>query len=286
MKHLEQFQNIAQENGNSRSVENGFNVSAQYIISKLQGTNYAISTQNFIVPVYVENSPPDLVQLNETDGIKVQFLYDKDFTGLPYGGNSSYDISAEVIDIPNFGCSLDDFSGATGKIVLIQDSVLTGPCFTSTASFNAQKSGARAALFWVDGQLSFKLLWLLDIWGVNGTYWKQGDPLIQIPVLSVTSTVRQVLIGSRFSILTKVYFCQSETSSKQYNKVCFHLQCFCGDSRRFERRHHVRVTFRFSGSWSRYNFAFPVCCRRWRSSLTFQELTTMEADLQLYWNWL
>jgi hypothetical protein len=193
MNHLKEFQAIAYTEGGSRSTSTGYGASATYIMSKLKATNLQVSQQYFTVPVFQEISSP-LVNLIDSNGLPfIQFSLGNDFTGLPYGGNGTYDITAPVVDIPNFGCSSNNFGSATGKIVLIQS---WGSCFPSIAAFNAQNAGAKAILFW-NSIPENKLYWLLDTWGLNGTYWKQGNPLIQIPILSITATTYQIIKGNK-----------------------------------------------------------------------------------------
>jgi len=184
MVHLQKLQDIAMDSPNqSRSVLNGYNASAQYVIDQLTATHfYDVTQQYFQVPVYTELARPFLRKVSPDP---IDFVLDVDYAGLRYGGNGVYDFTAPVTLADNEGCDMSDFSNATaGSIALVALATSGSKCELTDQALNAQKAGAKAVL-----------VYSKVLTGRRARYYQwTPETLIQIPTLTVTSTVAQVLM--------------------------------------------------------------------------------------------
>ncbi|KAF9985010.1 hypothetical protein BGZ65_011962, partial [Modicella reniformis] len=140
-------------------------------------------------PGWQELGPPQLGSLNQGD-LKVFF----DFQSLKYGGPSAILRNQEIQGVDNSGCHAKDHDLAAGKIAIIEGD--SEDCDLWTAANHAEKVGAQAVLFYSgpahDGLISSPLL---------PQTWKHGDPLISIPVLTITRSLGLTLLEHQSEVL-------------------------------------------------------------------------------------
>jgi PA domain len=183
MKHLQQFEAIANApgNGGSRSVSSpGYEQSAQYVIDELNKSGgFSVERQYFMAPVFTQHSNPTLALVSPVD---VQFALGIDFQQPRYGGNGSIELQADVASVGAFGCSDADWSEfPRGHAALVQGG---GECNYYAKALHATDAGASALL--VSSSV-------LTNTRVRATEWTTQSANVQIPVLSVTSTVAATL---------------------------------------------------------------------------------------------
>jgi len=198
MKHLERFQTIAEEsNNNSRSVLNGYNNSAAYVIETLQSqTDYTITKQYFETPVYTQLDSPKLALQTP---FFLSFKESNDFQGMRYGGNGLFNWpSAYYTIVEGVGCTDEQWSGfvqlkqnltdqfGQGQFQLIAIAARGSEC-------NLYDTALKATQFEADGLLLSSSS--LSNSRVRATEWTVQSTIIQIPTLSITETVRNLLIG-------------------------------------------------------------------------------------------
>jgi hypothetical protein len=193
MTHIWALSNISQSSPDfhgSRSVLDGYNKSAEYIKDTLKQTGYNIWTQELIVPVWQQNTAPILTQ--QTPQGLITFQNGVDFQTLRYGGNGTKEVIGKVAVIANYGCNASDYDAILemiDPICLIADGgpTVNGiPCDYYLKGFYAQNCGA-AIIFRNQGVTT------LSNARVRKTGYIYGDQLNQIPFLSATFTVAQLL---------------------------------------------------------------------------------------------
>ena len=196
MRHLKELEAIALQHPNkSRSVENAYKQSAEYVMDLLaKQTDCELSVQPFKVPVW-DDSRGSEAQLELSGPSNIRFQTGVDFKVMRYGGSMPSTLeNARMLSIENGGCSSDDFS-ALAKVknaaVLIESDVALKNCSVWDAAYNAQNAGASAVIFYN----SFTRTGLLGH-RVRLTQWKEGDPLMSIPVVSVLHSVGQALLNA------------------------------------------------------------------------------------------
>lgn len=176
LKHLRNLADIGEEMGN-RAVGPGYDKCGEYVENFLISNKICSPKRQYLkVPVWTLKGEPRL-SLKSQKPFKFTNL--ADFRVMRYGGISAT-VSGVVSSFPN-GC---DAVFSNGTIALIKD---LGTCTVFDISFRAQNAGVKAILF-ASQKLSNARARVLD--------WKEGDPLIKIPVLSVTHTTRQLIESS------------------------------------------------------------------------------------------
>lgn len=147
--HLEEFEKIATRFSNSRSIENGYNASADYVMNVLrtQAPSLHVWTQPFEVDMYKSIVPATLTM---TAPYQIPFSLSTDFVPF-HGFSGSINLSASV-SAPGgqgLGCGLLDFIGfPPGGIALIR----RGNCTFNDKVRNAVMAGADGALIYNDGE--------------------------------------------------------------------------------------------------------------------------------------
>ncbi|OMJ23458.1 Aminopeptidase [Smittium culicis] len=189
LNHLEKFYDIALKNNNSRSTTNGYNQTANYVLQQLVGANACEARiQYFKVPIWSDLGSPKLTLISENSSIS--FIPNTDFGYLRYGGNSASIKNASMVYIPNGACSSLDYSqiDIANKVALIDN---PSKCSLFEASFALEQMGAAAVLISTPKSAtkpSYARVRIVD--------WKENDPLMNIPVLSITHSTFNVLITS------------------------------------------------------------------------------------------
>eukprot|EP00128_Syssomonas_multiformis_P014166 Colp12_sorted_trinity150504_noHs@564 len=191
MRHLRAFQDIADmpHNHGSRSVVNGYNDSGAYVIKMLQAhTDYVITKQHFVVPIYEEIERPQLSFPKSNPPIVLSSCFQRtgwqhyeancDYSGVRLGGNGTYTISSTTQYVQD-ACTRKGFAGFTaGRVALIEVSTA---CDYYTQALNAQESGASAVLLYSRATAN----------ALPGSRVRPADldvyaPYVQIPVVGLS----------------------------------------------------------------------------------------------------
>eukprot|EP00002_Diphylleia_rotans_P041132 TRINITY_DN992_c0_g1_i1.p1 TRINITY_DN992_c0_g1~~TRINITY_DN992_c0_g1_i1.p1 ORF type:complete len:485 (+),score=104.96 TRINITY_DN992_c0_g1_i1:58-1512(+) len=193
VKHLQKLQEIAYlpESNGSRSILNGFNKSADYVVEMLQkNTNFKVYKQHMNVPIWTEKSPS---KLSLVSPISVNFTYDQDFGPLTEGGSGSHIVTGQIQYVTG-GCEEGDWrSFVRGKVALVGTG---GPCEEFQKALYAQQYGASAYLLHSQSTSTYYAGSRL-----REREWEYGDPLVTLPSVGITFTVAQILRGSPSSTI-------------------------------------------------------------------------------------
>jgi Zn-dependent M28 family amino/carboxypeptidase len=134
---------------------------------------------------------------------------------MRYGGQSAILPNQQIVHIAGHGCNSEEFAGVAGHIALIEEPVSSKSCDIWDSAWNAEKAGARAIIFYNSVHRTSLLYSRVRI-----TDWKQGDPLMTIPVVAASHSVGQTLKGSlshvRLSLTTKTQI----TLENTHNTIC------------------------------------------------------------------
>jgi Zn-dependent M28 family amino/carboxypeptidase len=188
MKHLEEFQEIADANGDNRaSGFPGFDASSEYVQDKLEQAGWQVTTQPFDFDVFLQDSP---AVFEQTAPEEVEYVEDTDYSVQEYSGSG--DVTAELVAVDlvippgeeastsNSGCEPEDFDAAVvGKIALMQ----RGTCDFRVKVDNAAAAGAIGSLIFNEGQEG-----RTDV--VFGTL---GPPLADIPAIDTSFALGEEL---------------------------------------------------------------------------------------------
>eukprot|EP00002_Diphylleia_rotans_P002009 TRINITY_DN1121_c0_g1_i1.p1 TRINITY_DN1121_c0_g1~~TRINITY_DN1121_c0_g1_i1.p1 ORF type:complete len:480 (-),score=101.40 TRINITY_DN1121_c0_g1_i1:387-1826(-) len=193
--HLQALQDIVKNPTflNSRSVANGYNASADYVINTLKTqTSWSVKTQYFPVPIFLQKAPAKLALVRP---INVPFIETQEFNQLIYGGSGVYDSSAPVYRVPNYGCSDTDFSRfPAGSIAIIETA---GGCDAWTKAYRAQLAKAAAVM-------------IHNAAGVLGVprsrakpdNWTIDTPNVQIPAFGVSYPIAKLLFDTQGAVVS------------------------------------------------------------------------------------
>ncbi|KAI1315505.1 Leucyl aminopeptidase yscIV [Mortierella claussenii] len=214
--HLEELHAIAVKYNNSRSVTNGYLASAQYVQHQLQSraADYCdVSTQEFKVPIWSELEPPELSSTGVGKGAgEIQYQNKVDFQSFRYGGPSTTLKRQEIRGVSSHGCDPKDHKRINGKIALIEEG---GLCELWEAAYLAEKNGATAVLFYNNPNRKTLLYSRIRI-----TAWKEGDPLMSIPVLSITNSLGATLLENEETVQLSLKTVNSQTIEPTINVLC------------------------------------------------------------------
>ncbi|RKP37171.1 hypothetical protein BJ085DRAFT_30599 [Dimargaris cristalligena] len=210
--HLETFYHIAQTTANSRSVRKGFRETADYVFNLLESQKACdtLETQWFKSPVWTEHRP---ARLSMSYPYWASYQNGVDFKSMRYGGSgSTYLPNSRVIPVRSGGCDPKHYDAeAKGAVVVMQE---TSACTFWEAAYTAEQVGVAAVLFF--GQPSRRRLLNHRIRLVG---WKEGDPLVKIPVLAVSYAVGRMLSftpNARVNIVTSAAI----SIEKTFNILC------------------------------------------------------------------
>ncbi|KAJ1946151.1 hypothetical protein FBU59_002102, partial [Linderina macrospora] len=206
--HLNKFLEIAEAHNNSRSVTNGHAASAQYVIDQLQRYGSCdVYVQHFKSPVWTVNRTP---VLKASGPVSVDYIFGTDFQVMRYGGQGA-DIRGAKVKVVDDGCSATAIGDVEGRIVLVHPH---GKCTIFESAFLLEQLGAKAVVFIRSARYSTPSTARVRI-----TDWKEGDPLMTVPVLSVTHSVGQVL-ESLESVRLDVFTDTRIDVVKTFNVIC------------------------------------------------------------------
>jgi Zn-dependent M28 family amino/carboxypeptidase len=177
--HLEEFQDIATENGGTRVAGSpGYDASAAYVGGLLAAAGYDVTYQPFQFAFFQELAAPELEQTTPNPEVYVE---DTDFATMEYSESGDVTAAVQAVDLllppvggSTSGCEADDFTGFTaGNIALIQ----RGTCAFVVKAENAEVAGAVGVIIFNEGNTEERSGLLF------GTL---GAPGIGIPVVGTT----------------------------------------------------------------------------------------------------
>ncbi|KAJ2777923.1 hypothetical protein GGI15_004344 [Coemansia interrupta] len=221
LTHLDHLLDIARAHNNSRSVTNGHAASAQYVIGKLREhkVDCDVHVQRFVSPVWTQDAEP---RFELRGAVGVEFLHATDFRVMRYGGSEPASLRDVGLATVEDACTAEAHDKVAGRVAVVRPS---GKCPLFEQAFLMEQMGARAVVFVRSARYrvpSNARVRLVD--------WKEGDPLMSVPVLSVTHSVGQVLRstaeGGRVSIETHGRIELAQT----FNVVCVGRQGAEGDT--------------------------------------------------------
>ncbi|KAJ3034972.1 hypothetical protein HDV00_004513 [Rhizophlyctis rosea] len=193
LEHLRHFESIAKANGGNRAVGPGHAATAEYVISKLKKhTTCEPYIRKFKAPIWSELSP---LAVNVTHPWTDTLIPGIDVRVMRYGGRSANIPSTPLQHIYQDVCNPDTYQGfPTGKIALI---LRNATCEPYIIAQQAQDAGASAVVLYNPPDVRY-----LSNARVRIVEWKEGDPLIDIPVLSMTHSVGVALASAKESSLS------------------------------------------------------------------------------------
>ncbi|KAJ2700269.1 hypothetical protein H4R19_005482, partial [Coemansia spiralis] len=182
-QRLVELLDIAAKHNNSRSVTTGHSASAAYVEQQLrQHGDCDIQRQHFMSPVWTVRGVP---RLRVRRPVSIDYIFETDFQIMRYGGQSANITGAPLVAVPGSACVAGEIGSVRDKVAVVHHS---GYCSAFEAAFTLEQLGARAVIF--ARPLRFKTP---SYARVRLTDWKEGDPLMTVPVLSVTGSVGQLL---------------------------------------------------------------------------------------------
>ncbi|KAJ2366392.1 hypothetical protein H4S02_001756 [Coemansia sp. RSA 2611] len=207
-EHLERLEDIAGQHNGSRSVATGHAASADYVVAQLRAHgNCDVHVQRFKSPVWTVNGEP---RLSVRAPVRVDFIHEADFGVMRYGGNGA-NIADAPVAVVGAACAAADVGDVSGKVAIARAS---SHCTAFETAFLLEQLGARAVVFVRAARYTAPSRARVRI-----VDWKEGDPLMTVPVLSVTHSAGQLLEGAdgvRVSIATDTRIDVVETR----NVVC------------------------------------------------------------------
>ncbi|RUS21295.1 hypothetical protein BC937DRAFT_93097 [Endogone sp. FLAS-F59071] len=191
LTHLSALDEIAKEHNGTRSIGEGYNASAKYVADLLY-TKLArwcdVQLQPFVAPVWERTGPANLTVDYAEGKWRVEYQEGVDFAPMRYGGQSAVLADQQVLEIPDHGCNVSDFADVVGKIALIREGLGAGACELWEAAWTAEQHNATAVIFYNSPKRRSLLFNRIRI-----VAWKEGDPLMTIPVIAVTASLGQTL---------------------------------------------------------------------------------------------
>ncbi|PIA13751.1 Zn-dependent exopeptidase [Coemansia reversa NRRL 1564] len=180
--HLTQLLEIAGKHNNSRSVTNGHAASAEYVMARLRAEGDCdVHVQRFRSPVWTERGEP---RLRVRAPVDVEYISDTDFSVMRYGGQGARIRAARVVVVAD-ACKTDAVDDVDSAVAVVS---IGSACSLFDAAHALERRGAaavvvvRAARYKTPSRARVRLV-----------DWKEGDPLMRIPVLSTTHSTGEVL---------------------------------------------------------------------------------------------
>lgn len=212
LQHLEAFQEIADENGDTRaSGTPGYDASADYVTDQLLDAGYQVTRQSFDFPFFEETAPAEFERVTPTQRT---YVNGTDFFTMEYSGSGNVDgATVQNVDLAlpppaapgsTSGCEAADFDGfAPGNVALIQ----RGTCTFAQKAQNAQDAQASAVVIFNEGQEGRTET-------LSGTLGGAG---FNIPVLGTSFAIGEELAG--MDSPTVNIFTATETGTRSTENV-------------------------------------------------------------------
>ena len=173
MKHLKEFQRIAERNGDSRAAGGpGYDASIDYAEKVLRRAGYRVSRQSFDFQTFLINSPSVLARTAPAPAGDITHRI------MSYSGNTAATAAASVPTGDPTGCAAEDFGPANAATIVL---VSRGVCAFGQKATNALAAGAAGVVVYnnTTGDLAGTLGndFTLDI-GVVGVTQALGQELV------------------------------------------------------------------------------------------------------------
>ncbi|MEU4739901.1 M28 family metallopeptidase [Actinosynnema sp. NPDC023658] len=183
-RHLIALQRIADRNSGTRAVGTpGYDASVEYVVGKLRGAGFDVSTPEFTYPVRVDDAATAKVGTTTYEAIAMEFS-----PQTPAGG-----ITGPLRVVPEDatpGCEASDFAGQdfTGSIALIR----RGACTFDIKHRNAAAAGAIGVIVAnnAEGKLAGVTLGAPGVVPTGGVSRADGTALAQLGGQTVTLDLR------------------------------------------------------------------------------------------------
>lgn len=188
--HLRHLQIIADSHpSHSRSIRNAFNASAVYVESVLRGSEICEPyRQHFKAPFWKNAKPAKLnLGMEEFKEIGSNLVFDRDFTIMRFGGKSVNYNSVPLIELKQstlLNGSID--KSVAGSVIYVPRN-LNNSALPYEIALAAENAGALGVIFQTSNTISLSNV------RVRKADWSVGDPLIKIPVLSVTFVLGNII---------------------------------------------------------------------------------------------
>ena len=152
-KHLEAFQEAADQNGGNRaSGLQGYGATQKYVVDTLRAAGYTPTVQQFPFLFFRQLDDSEMVQTAPTART---FVEDEDFILMSYSGSGDTTAPIRAIDLAlapprasTSGCEATDFAALVpGEIALMQ----RGTCDFGVKVANAEEAGASGAIIFNQG---------------------------------------------------------------------------------------------------------------------------------------
>ena len=219
MNHLRQLQRIADASNDTRAINTkGFNETVNYIEKYLieQVTGLHVKRETFQVRNFAIEEKPTLISLinnASTNYIYSSILAISDFTYVTYSTSTNFSDYIHIINIPKFGCTTKDWQNASGLVALVKAG---GECTYAEKGILAEKSGAKALLFYNNGETSVNYAPII-------VRLRQTN---QLPALYLSYLTGQALASATFSAKVMV-----KLSIQLQNLGTFPVDNICADTR-------------------------------------------------------
>ncbi|KAJ2780720.1 hypothetical protein H4R18_003307 [Coemansia javaensis] len=208
-EHLVQLLDIASRHNGSRSVATGHAASAEYVEEQLRRHGDCdVYRQRFVSPVWRVRGEP---RLRVRGPVSVDYIFGTDFEIMRYGGRGARIGGAPLVEVAD-ACVAEGAGAVAGRVALVRHS---GRCTAFEAAFTLEQLGARAVVFARPPRFrepSRARVRIVD--------WKEGDPLMTVPVLSVTASVGQLLASVAGAARVDVEADTSIDVVKTFNVLC------------------------------------------------------------------
>jgi Zn-dependent M28 family amino/carboxypeptidase len=190
-KHLEAFQQIADDTGGHRaSGFEGYGASGQYVLTQLRAAGYNPTTQVFSFVTFQELADPVLREISPTDKTYTQ----DEFLTMTYSASGDtgtatitpvdLNLSSDPAQrVSTSGCEAADFAGFTaGHIALMQ----RGTCPFALKATNAQAAGAAGAIIFNSGTSPGNEGVVAGTLGETAQDGQPTPPDVTIPVVGIS----------------------------------------------------------------------------------------------------
>ncbi|KAA9154553.1 M28 family peptidase [Microbacterium lushaniae] len=204
LRHLKQFQRIADSYGDRAAGRPGYEASVDYVVKQLERAGYTPEVQEFPFTYTEENSALSRQDPATTWAEGTDFLRNSFDSGSPEGSATGALVPVDLVTpfpadgSSTSGCEPEDFTGfPVGGIALVQ----RGTCDFSLKALNAQNAGAAGVIVANDGR--------------PGLVGMIGDATgLTIPAVFASSPVGEDLASTPGAIVTVTvdYFAEERTT--------------------------------------------------------------------------
>ncbi|XP_065909790.1 aminopeptidase-like [Dysidea avara] len=231
LETLKQLQYIANDfDPPSRSVQSGYNKSAEYIKEQLESAGYNVTLQHFEVPVYTNLAEGQAVfTANYSDlAFTWTFLEGSEYAVMSYSGSGTVDGSLQLVN--GTACAEGDFTDFIAGSVALLDYSNT-ECSLYDKASNAVDAGASAIVMMRDENTASSGPPTSRIFGggpedtvsvpVLGSTYQLGQKLLDLIVLSQYTLEVHIETSTSVTIATTYNVLASTTHGKEDSIIVF-----------------------------------------------------------------